>query len=178
MRRFIHIAALAAVLPASLLVGCGNDDPTTSPGADAAVSAPSASAGSGEVIPDGTYAKTATLADAKALGVTDKSLLDQLGTDGATTYSYKIAGNRWTLFLIEEGAAPEPGDGGNLEYDDQGDVSMLSESDGCPGCIYVYEWQLDGDRLTLTIVGHEASDTPEDLAAVRFVTEGVFEKQS
>ncbi len=55
---------------------------------------------------------------------------------------------------------------------------LTSESDGCGACKYSYHWQLDGNALTLTIVGHESSDSPEDLALVRFVTEGVYTRQA
>ena len=55
---------------------------------------------------------------------------------------------------------------------------MTSESDGCPGCVYTYDWSLVGDELTLTLVGHESTDTPEDVVIVRFVTEGAFTRQT
>ena len=113
------------------------------------------------------------------MGITDKEFLrNNFGEDGKTTFVYKFAGDRWTLFVTPGGGAPEPGDGGPLTYDEQGDVVLTSESDGCRGCVYIYDWQLDGDVLTLTIVGHESSDGPEGLVVVRFVTEGVFMRQS
>ena len=37
---------------------------------------------------------------------------------------------------------------------------MTSASDGCPGCVYTYDWALVGDELTLTLVGHESTDSP------------------
>ena len=49
----------------------------------------------GEVIPDGTYAKTVTVADAKALGITDEEFLrNNFGEDGTTTFTYKFAGRQ------------------------------------------------------------------------------------
>ena len=110
------------------------------------------------------------------MGITDKGFLSQLGEDGTTSFVYKFQGDRWTEFVVEE--VPEPGDLGTLEYDAKDDVVMTSESDGCPGCVYTYDWSLVGDELTLRLVGHESTDTPEDVVIVRFVTEGAFTRQS
>ena len=55
---------------------------------------------------------------------------------------------------------------------------MTSASDGCPGCVYTYDWSLDGEELTLTLVGHDSTDSPEDVVIVRFVTEGAFTRQA
>ncbi len=133
-------------------------------------------ADAGEVIPDGSYAKTVTVSEARAMGITDQYFLGQLGEDETTSFVYKFQGDRWTQFVVEEVA--EPGEGGTLEYDADDDVVMTSESDGCPGCIYSFAWSLVGDELTMTLVGHESTDTPEDMVIVRFVTEGVFTRQS
>ena len=165
----------AALLGAILLASCGDDTPRAA-SADPAAATPAASS-PGEMIPDGTYAKTVTKAQARAAGITDKGLLSELGKDGETTYAFKFAGDRWTVFIIEDGAAPEPGDLGTLEYEGEGDVAMTSESDGCPQCVIRYGWQLTGDTLSLTIVGHESSGGPQELAVVRFVTEGDFTRQ-
>jgi hypothetical protein len=132
----------------------------------------------GETVPDGTYAKTVTLTDAHTLGIKDKEVLrTELGTDGEVTYTYRFAGDRWTQFGTYDGV-PEVGDLGTLSYDDEGKVALTSESDGCPGCVYVYDWQLNGKQLHMTLVGHDSLDGPEDLLVVRFVTEGVYARQS
>ena len=65
-----------------------------------------------------------------------------------------------------------------MTYDEQGNAVLTSESDGCGACVYTFDWQLDDTKLTLTMVGHDSSDGPEDLVAVRFVTEGVYLRQS
>jgi hypothetical protein len=174
--RFIPLAT-AALVGATLLASCSDDTPRAASPADPATTT-SSPASADETIPDGTYSKTVTTADARAAGVTDQDFLHELGEDGETTYAFKFAGDRWTVFIIEDGAAPEPGDLGTLEYEGAGDVAMVSESDGCPQCVVSYRWQLTGDRLSLTIVGHESTGGPEDLAVVRFVTEGDFTRQS
>lgn len=173
--RLVPLAAVTLV-GANLLVSCGDTPRTASP-ADPATTT-SAPASPDETIPDGTFSKTATREEASAAGVTDRGFLSELGRDGETTYAFKFAGDRWTLFIIEDGAAPEPGDLGTLEYEVGGGVAMTSESDGCPQCVATYEWRLTGDRLSLTLVGHESNGVPDDVAVVRFVTEGDFARQS
>ena len=110
------------------------------------------------------------------MGITDQSFLSELGKDGKTTYVLKFTGDRWTQFVVEE--VPELGDLGTLAYDAKGNVAMTSASDGCPGCVGIYDWSLVGDELTLKLVGHDSTDTPEEVVIARFVTEGAFTRQS
>ncbi len=163
-----------ALLLLAALAACGDDSSVGKATVEEPTSADGAAA-AGQVIPDGSYAKTVTVAEAKAMGITDQSFLRQLGEDETTSFVYKFQGDRWTQFVVEE--VPEPGDGGPLEYDAKDDVVMTSESDGCPGCVYTYDWSLIGDKLTLALVGHESTDSPEDVVIVRFVTEGAFTRQ-
>ncbi len=175
--RHLHLI-VAALLLEALLIGCGGDGTRTPASAEPATAASSLPAPSAASIPDGTYAKSVTVADARALGITDQEFLsNNFGQDGSTTLTYKFGGDRWTQFVTPGGGAPEPGDGGPMTYDQQGNAVLTSESDGCGACVYIYDWQLDGDQLDLTIVGHESSDGPEDLVLVRFVTEGVYTRQ-
>ena len=153
-----------ALLLGTVLAGCSSDTTSSDVSADP-----------GGPIPDGSYAKTVTVAQAKAMGITDQRFLDQLGPDGKTTFVFKFQGDRWTEFVVED--VPEPGDGGTLVYDAKNDIAMTSASDGCPGCVYTYTWALAEDELTLTLVGHESTDTPADVVIVRFVTEGAFTRQ-
>jgi len=165
---------LLALLLGAALVGCRDDTAPTTTAPDAA-SSTAEPVETSEVIPDGSYAKTATLAVAHAMGITDQAFLRALGDDGETSYVFKFAGDRWTVFVVEDVA--EPGDYGTLEYDEEGLVSMTSESDGCPGCVGTYDWSLAGDELSLSIVGHESTDTPAEALTARFVTEGTFTRQ-
>lgn len=168
-----------ALLLAAALTGCGNDESSTTDPAGPTKSATAAQTGSGGSIPDGTYAKSVTVTDAKAAGIEDEGFLSgNFGEGGSTTFTFKLDGDRWTLFVTLGDGGPEPGDIGSLTYDEEGNAVMSSESEGCPGCIYVYDWQVDGDELTLTIVEHDSSGGPEGLAIVRFVTEGTFTSAS
>ena len=176
-------STVLALLIGSVLVGCSDDPTSTTTDASASTttpSEPSSATGSqpanaAEAIPDGNYAKTVTVAQAKSMGITDQGFLKELGKDGKTTYVIKFAGDRWTIFVVE--GAPEPGDLGTLAYDPNANVVMTSESEGCD-CIYAYDWSLVGDQLTLELVGHDSTDTPEGVVIVRFVTEGTFTRQS
>lgn len=182
------VLALCSVLTSLLLVtvlaGCGEGISTAAGGAASSTTTPtepspatsSSAPEPGEAIPDGSYAKTVTVADAKEMGIADQDFLSELGKDGETTFVFKIADDRFTVFVVEEGV-PEPGDVGALAYDGDEDVAMTSESDGCPGCVYTYDWSLVRDELTLELVGHESTDTPEGVVIVRFVSEGVFTRQ-
>lgn len=178
-------SALTALLLVTVLASC-SDDPsatatrrtasTTTTPSELSPATSSEPAQPGEAIPDGSYAKTVTVAEAKEMGITDQGFLNQFGKDGRTTLVLKIAGDRWTHFTVE--GVPEPGDLGTITYDAKDKIAMTSESDGCPGCVYTYDWSLVGDDLTLSLVGHESTDTPEYVVIVRLVTEGAFTRQS
>jgi hypothetical protein len=166
---------------------CGADDTTVqTPAARAPSSSGSSlttagSAGSGEpgrtgpTIPDGTYAKTATRAEAQAARVAELVAGD-FGNRDSVTYTYKISGDRFTIFVTRAGGTPEPGEVGTLAYASGRRVIMSGESAACAPCVYTYRWRLAGNALRLTLVGHESTDGPEELAATRFVTEGVFRR--
>jgi hypothetical protein len=98
-----------------------------------------------------------------------------LGPDGETTFTLRFSGDGWSQLQTAD-AGPEVGDFGSLAYDAEGNLVTTSENEGCPGCTYTYEWQLDDDddELTLTLVGNDSPDTPEDLLITRLVTEGTY----
>jgi hypothetical protein len=176
--RLLRVIFLAPLFAAAL-AGCSNDESSKTDPAGPTKSATAAQTGSGEAIPDGTYAKSVTVADAKTAGIVDKGFLSgNFGDDGSTTFTFKFQDDRWTLFVTPGGGAPEPGDLGSITYDEHGDVVLTSESEGCPGCTGVYDWELDGSQLTMSFAEHDSSDRPEALAIERFVTEGTFTRES
>ena len=181
----LRLTTLALLLVAPL-VACGDDNTSTTAASGGSASASTAESSStaddpapadpGKVIPDGSYAKTATLAEARGLGIRDKGFLHTLGEDGKTSYVFKFQGDRWAQFVVED--APDTGDLGTLEYDESGDLVLISASDECPGCVTTYDWAVDGDVLTLSMAGHESTGVPEAMQIARFVTEGTFDRQS
>jgi hypothetical protein len=179
--RIVHTAtALAAIV--ALLAACGEDTSSSPAGSDAtspttikssggsAVDTPSP-AWTGEVIPDGTYSKTVTIAEAKRLGLEKGVITDILGQDGEQPLEFKIAEDRWVHF-VEEGGAMVVGDEGTVTYDADGNWVATSSGSGCPGCVYTYGWSLKGGRLTLTMLDTTEAGDPVNLLISRLVTEG------
>lgn len=132
-----------------------------------------AGADAGTRIPDGTWSKVATAAQARRLGLDAPVVQRMLGADGKLPVTLRIAGDRWTILVTEEdGGIPVAGDVGSLSYDGEGRLVTVSESEGCPGCVGTYAWRLAGDSLTLEFA--PAGKPPED--DERLVTEGVFRR--
>jgi hypothetical protein len=69
-----------------------------------------------------------------------------------------------------------PGDGGTLSYDDQGRAVFTSESEGCPGCVGVWVWRVEGGVLRLRLAKAESHDIIGNPVA-RLVNEGDFRQQ-
>jgi hypothetical protein len=172
MRR-TRLALITILFTAPLLAGCGDD---SSPG-KAAAPDEEQTTGTSDRIPAGDYSKVATLAEASELGLPDALAQEFLGPDGETTFTLRFADDEWSQ-LQTEAAGPEVGDFGSLAYDADGDLVTTSENEGCPGCMYTYAWELDGDELTLTLVDNDSPDTPEDLLVTRLVTEGTYVMES
>jgi hypothetical protein len=186
MRRTQIALAAAPLLIAVLLAGCSGDghearasenpSSTTTSSSSAESSTASTPSFTGKTIPDGTYVKTVTRADTRSHGLPKDKAAEVLDEDGEAEYSYQFAGDRWTLLGTYDGV-PDVGDLGTLTYDTEGNVALTSESDGCPGCVYTYDWKLNGKQLSMTIVGHDSTDGPEDLLVVRLVSSGDYTRQ-
>ena len=186
----MRLNRVVVVLPALLMcvVSCSDDDApskasaaramasSSAPEPSSAPATSSAPAWTGPRIPDGAYSKTVTRAEAKAAEVAD-FVFGDFGNRDSVTYTYKFSGDRFTIFVARAGGIPEPGEAGTLSYAPGKEVTMAGESEACAPCVYTYRWRLGGKSLHLTLVGHESSDGPKELAATRFVTEGVFERQ-
>jgi hypothetical protein len=180
MRR-VHTATVLAAIVA-LLAACGQDTSSSEAGADATPPTTTTSSGgsrvdtpgpawTGEVIPDGTYGKSATIAEAKRLGLEKDVAAEILGEDGSQRLEIKIAGDRYVHF-VEEDAAMVVGDEGTATYDADGNWVATSESTGCPGCVLTFGWSLNGGRLTLTMLDTTEAGDPVDVLVSRLVTEG------
>lgn len=178
--RIVHTATMLAATVA-LLVACGED---TTPNASDAASSPTTTRSSegnaadtpspawtGDVIPDGTYRRTATIADAKRLGLPKDVAAEVLGPDGEQRLEIRIAGDRF-VHVVEEQGAMVVGDEGTATYDADGNWVATSESSGCPGCVGTFGWSFEGGRLRLTMLDTTEAGDPQEVAISRLVTEG------
>lgn len=180
--RIVHPATALAVA-AVVLVGCGGQEPSSSAGSDATSSTAGRSPTdrtspewSGEVIPDGTYTKTRTLADARRLGIPKKRGVEFVGEDGELHVEMRIAGDSWAQFADDDGPM-SLGDEGTATYDAEGSWVTTSNSSGCPGCVATFEWSMKGDRLTLRLLDTTEAGDPVELLLGRLVTEGTWTRQ-
>jgi hypothetical protein len=131
---------------------------------------PAATASPENGFPDGTYATTATRAEAKAKGFTDGQITEGYGTDGTLAITFKFAGGHWTQLAEYKPGVPEPGDRGTYRFVD-GALELTSHSSGCTGCVSLLDWDLAGNTLTLRYQDKPAHDWVMDL-----LTEHAFTK--
>jgi hypothetical protein len=176
--RTTSAAAVTALVAALALAGCsGGDDnatPSAAPEAPTTGTAtsddPGPEASGAGRIPDGAYSKAATEADADAAGLSEELREESLGSDGQMPTTIEFDGDRWTIYVTNDAGIAEVGDLGALEYDGQGRLVTTSESTGCPGCVWVADWSLEGETLELELTG-EAVDPVE-----AFVINGVYSR--
>ena len=177
--RIIHSAAALAAVTA-LLAGCGqatggDSSPDTEPAqGPTGTSSPE---WTGDVIPDGTYAKTATMADARKLGLPKDVAADFLGPDGELHVDLKIAGDTFAQFADDEGEVMLQGDGGSATYDAEGNWMTTSNSSGCPGCTATLDWTMQGNQLSLELIETTEAGDPVDLLVGRLIFEGEFTRR-
>ena len=110
------------------------------------------------------------------MGITDKDFLRQLGEDGTTTFVFKFQGDRLTLLRRRGGARARGRRHAGLRRegrrrDDQRERRL-------PRLRLHLRLVAGRRRAHLDLVGHESTDTPEDVVIVRFVTEGAFTRTS
>ena len=160
--------AAAVVLGSALVAGHGGGPALLpgpvhpSPGAGDA----SARAYDGSVVPDGTWHRVATEAEAELLGVAHRDVLHRAGDDGRLPLALTVLGDTWAITTTSDTGAVEVGDLGRATYDAGGRLVTTSASTGCPGCETVLTWRVEGDDLVL-----EAA--VDDRGAVdRWVTDG------
>ncbi|MFQ6173292.1 hypothetical protein ACK8HX_16950 [Oryzobacter sp. R7] len=188
----IHATA-ATLLVALALGGCGGAatgdaaGPAGTSATTTAAPAPASTAGEGGVratapggsaIPDGTWTRTATMADATMLGVPPEVARQHLGADGENDIELRVAGRDWAQFMEEDGTAGLVlGDRGTAGYDAEGRWVATSHSEGCPDCAAAFTWSVEGDRLTLTVDDLTSDGDPVDALVTRLVMEGTFTRR-
>jgi hypothetical protein len=179
--------ACATLIAASLLAGCqstgdGADTataPTSEPSTSETSTADATEADrSGPTIPAGLWTRHLTpaqaRADAKRFGLTPDAVEEIAGSFSEDlAYSFKVDDGVWAQYQALDGGESTVGDSGTFTYDADGNWDTVSNSTGCPGCVLVYRWSVQGDELTLNAVpGHD-----EDPVAL-FVTEGTYQQVS
>jgi hypothetical protein len=157
--------------------------PAAAPASDTtsvATTPPATSVPANEVIPDGTYSRTATREDGEALGL-EPALFDAVfGADGELPIEFEIEGDQWRHITTNDAGIREVGDRGTSSYDEDGRWVTVSESIGCPRCVGIFEWTYDSG--TLTLFNSEADtlglDLPDsDRVIGLLVTEGVYQRE-
>lgn len=164
-----------------ILAGCGSDDASSSASvspvpveSDAPATAQSTVAPAGtHAIVDGTYVRTVVRAEAIAAGFDAPMVDEMLGPDGEMPLTFKFQGDRWTIFVTDDTGVIEMGDGGTQGIDDDGQLVQTSESEGCPGCVIILDWAVDGDTLTLKCA---PGDNPECQDGDKVILEGAWVK--
>ncbi len=149
----------------------------------------SASAPDGSAIPDGTWTRTATAADAKRLGIPQDEYERIMGQDGELHVELRIAGDDYAVSTDDGDTDLTLGDPGRCapwacapphgtaEYDAAGNWVTTSASQGCPACRTTYQWSMDGPRLVLTVLDARTHAGRLDVLNLRLVTEGTYTRQ-
>ena len=164
----------------ALLAGCsvttaGTDEPGEVAGSATTVSSPESPSPTGEYdgprIPDGSWARVATFAQAARRGLEPAVVLPHLGSDRRMPVELIFDGNTWSVLITEDDGVTLLGDVGTFTYDGRGRLRTTSQSEGCPGCKALLEWKLNGDALRMWIPDDEpvGDDT-------RLVHEGTFRR--
>lgn len=168
----VVLVALVAV------AGCGSGSATEAESSTGTTSTAPAPSPEGSAIPDGTWARTATMADATRLGLPPDVAQEHLGVDGETPIEVRIAGADWAQFMGVEGSEELVlGDRGTSDYDADGRWVATGQSEGCSGCTATFTWSVDGDRLTLEMYDVASSEDPVDVLVTRLVMEGTYTRR-
>lgn len=129
----------------------------------------------GPVIPNGTYSKLTTRADAIARGL-DPSIVDQmLGPDGEIVVEYQIADDQWTQSEVLDDGTKPVGDLGTYTYDEAGRWVTVSESGGCRGCVQVLDWNFADGVLSLAFSPSGGEFVTDD---GRLIVEGDYQQMT
>jgi hypothetical protein len=130
-----------------------------------------ASAYAGPVIPDGTYVRVTTEADATARGLDPAIVGPMLGDDGQLVVVLEIEDGSWTQYEELADGTRELGDLGVSTYDPSGRWVTVSESGGCRGCEAVIDWSFADGVLSLAFAPSSEGPVPDD---ARLIVEGDY----
>ena len=176
LRRIVARAGVVAAMSLALAV-CGGDDPAEpSATADTGTSGTGAQASTdGSSFPEGSFEHTATVEEAVGKGFSEQESEEAFGPDAQLPMTFVFEDGTYQHIVVLDDGSSEVGDNGT--YTAEGDeVVMVSESDGCPGCVVTYQWTFDGETLGLVLESDSAGE--EDAHDVRLHTEYEFQKAS
>lgn len=180
-RRMAGTAAGVAAAVALVVVAVGgtigsrDDSRAPDPAGTPTTTSSTAPEWTGDVIPDSTWTRIASSAEARRLGLGRDAIVSALGTDGRIPLTLRIEDRSWSQSgVYSPGGPAEVGDFGTLEYDAQGRLVTTSDSPGCPGCRATVRWRITDDRLVLALVPGSA-DGPVDPIA-RLMVEGTWQR--
>ena len=166
--------SLAVAAVALTLAGCGGGDSSTttttdpSPSSSSTASQPSEAAYDGPTIVPGTYTKSVSITEVRALGLKPSDVQDLVGSGGTGLVAYKFEEAVWTEYHGPSEDRLERGSFGTHHYDEDG---MLVISETCCGDSLL-TWETDGSTLTMTLESSAVEVTPVD----HLMRDGVYTK--
>jgi hypothetical protein len=178
-----HSAILVSVVALS---GCGGAAGTSDGGTTVVRSTSSAAAAAdggaapsgaldGSRIPEGTWAKVSTLADATTMGLPESVAHRLVGADGVLHVELRIEEQDFAQFGDDQTDNELVlGDRGTATYDHEGHWVLTSQSEGCRDCVSSFTWSVHDDRLTLALHDVAQAGDPVEQLVGRFVMEGTY----
>jgi hypothetical protein len=101
-------------------------------------------------IPDSSWSRTLTEADADRAGIPPRNpLFAEFGADNRLPLTFQFQGDAFSILVTNDQGFSEVGDFGTVSYDSPGRLTARSDSPGCPACEYRLTWEIRGDRLVL-----------------------------
>lgn len=153
-RAFQGAAAIGSVAAAIAVIAVlasspspvDREEPVPQPTPTVTTTAPS-----GPRIPDSSWTKTLTRAQAERAGLPEDFIAEQLGADDLLPLTFKFESDDWSILNTNDQGFTEVGDFGTLVYEAPGRLTTTSESPGCPGCQAKLTWEIRGNRLLLAL---------------------------
>lgn len=151
-RRALQASAVVASVAAAVTVVAIVGSPRPAPDRDEPVPQPTVTttASSAPRIPDSTWSRSLTEADADRAGIpSGNPLFEEFGADNRLPLTFQFQGDAFSILITNDQGFSEVGDFGTLRYDSPGRLTARSDSPGCPACEYRLTWEIRGDRLVL-----------------------------
>jgi len=106
-------------------------------------------------IPDSSWTRVLTRAQAERAGISEANIVEHVGTDDRMPLTFQLLSDSYSLLVSNDEGVDELGDPGSVEYPAPRRLVLTSDSPGCPGCREELTWDIRGDRLTLRLAPGE-----------------------